>query len=228
MTTSFDARLAERFAAARQQDEARRQEDQELMRERSERLAVLEREGERVHRTVIRPRAEAFARHLPARVEHYRTATGFHTFVRCAHTDTFPATAKLGLGVEWSAEADAAWLVCSVEIIPVLMALPGDARLELEWEGPDDAEAGRWVEDRALQFAEACLAIMRDPHYQADNVRIDPVCGMRVTVAGARGATEYGGKRYAFCSEACAARFAAAPELYLQGRMDLGAESPNG
>ena len=44
---------------------------------------------------------------------------------------------------------------------------------------------------------------------------IDPVCGMSVDPATAKGSAVHAGKRYYFCSEGCKTRFAAAPETYL-------------
>ena len=44
---------------------------------------------------------------------------------------------------------------------------------------------------------------------------IDPVCGMTVTIAGARHQTEYDGKIWYFCCGGCKARFEADPLSYL-------------
>ncbi|MHB1004382.1 MAG: YHS domain-containing protein [Chloroflexota bacterium] len=43
----------------------------------------------------------------------------------------------------------------------------------------------------------------------------DPVCGMSVIPAEAAETAEYGGRRYYFCSAACAERFKADPEAYV-------------
>ena len=42
----------------------------------------------------------------------------------------------------------------------------------------------------------------------------DPVCGMTVTPAEAAASIDYHGRRYYFCSAACAERFRADPEAY--------------
>lgn len=46
---------------------------------------------------------------------------------------------------------------------------------------------------------------------------VDPVCRMPVPDRGGAGQLTYEGRKYAFCSLACAGRFAAAPRLYLGG-----------
>jgi xanthine dehydrogenase accessory factor len=45
---------------------------------------------------------------------------------------------------------------------------------------------------------------------------LDPVCGMRVMIAGARHTAEHEGRTYYFCCGGCRERFLATPERYLQ------------
>src|SRR5580693_8575241 len=47
----------------------------------------------------------------------------------------------------------------------------------------------------------------------------DPVCGMTVDPAKAKGMEEHAGAQYYFCGLGCAARFRAEPEKYLQPRV---------
>src|SRR5207253_1284006 len=48
------------------------------------------------------------------------------------------------------------------------------------------------------------------------NLTLDPVCGMKVNPAGARGgAVEHAGQTYYFCSPSCAQKFQANPQQYL-------------
>ncbi len=49
----------------------------------------------------------------------------------------------------------------------------------------------------------------------AENLPKDPVCGMRVDPAKARGSVEHKGQTYYFCSPGCVQRFQADPEKYL-------------
>ena len=50
---------------------------------------------------------------------------------------------------------------------------------------------------------------------------IDPVCGMRVTVAGARHTASAGGRDWYFCCGGCRERFLAAPEKYAAPRAGI-------
>jgi len=64
------------------------------------------------------------------------------------------------------------------------------------------------------------------------NTVLDPVCGMYVDPAKARGSAEYQGKTYYFCSPGCERRFKAEPEKYLaskapaSGLVQLGGIAP--
>lgn len=51
---------------------------------------------------------------------------------------------------------------------------------------------------------------------EASGVAIDPVCGMSVTIEGAKHTATHAGQQYYFCSAGCQRAFLAAPELYLQ------------
>ncbi len=61
---------------------------------------------------------------------------------------------------------------------------------------------------------------------------IDPVCGMTVDPASARGSVEFGGKTYHFCSAQCVRKFEQDPAKYqnarpaLPGLVTLGAPAP--
>jgi Cu+-exporting ATPase len=50
---------------------------------------------------------------------------------------------------------------------------------------------------------------------EAPREAIDPVCGMSVTVAGARHTAEVSGTGYYFCCAGCRTRFLAEPARYL-------------
>src|SRR5438270_11476300 len=54
--------------------------------------------------------------------------------------------------------------------------------------------------------------------HPAPNTVRDPVCGMYVDPAKARGQAEYQGQTYYFCSPRCVERFNAEPEKYLASR----------
>jgi xanthine dehydrogenase accessory factor len=52
---------------------------------------------------------------------------------------------------------------------------------------------------------------------------VDPVCGMTVSIAGARHTTEVGGRRYYFCCAGCRTTFLADSSRYVAARAATGA-----
>src|SRR5438094_8217182 len=59
------------------------------------------------------------------------------------------------------------------------------------------------------------------------NLAIDPVCGMKVNPATARGgAVEHAGHTYYFCSPSCARKFQANPREYLNRPASMVARMP--
>src|SRR2546430_1058300 len=52
------------------------------------------------------------------------------------------------------------------------------------------------------------------------NLALDPVCGMKVDPAKARGQAEHGGQKFYFCSPSCAQKFQMNPEQYLNRPMN--------
>jgi len=70
------------------------------------------------------------------------------------------------------------------------------------------------VERRRRPAAQATIA----PPAVAPREAIDPVCGMSVTIAGARHTAEAHGVRYYFCCSGCRTKFLAEPSSYLAAR----------
>ncbi|HYC66385.1 MAG TPA: YHS domain-containing protein, partial [Reyranellaceae bacterium] len=60
-------------------------------------------------------------------------------------------------------------------------------------------------------MSHACCHAPAEP-----DVAIDPVCGMKVKVAGAKNTTVYEGTTYYFCNPKCLAKFTAEPGKYLK------------
>ncbi len=55
------------------------------------------------------------------------------------------------------------------------------------------------------------------PHAAQGDIATDPVCGMSVTIAGAKHTAEHRGEPYYFCSAGCRQKFVADPSHYLTG-----------
>jgi Cu+-exporting ATPase len=62
----------------------------------------------------------------------------------------------------------------------------------------------------------ACRHHGHSPDDTAAETATDPVCGMKVRIAGAKNTTLHAGQTYYFCSPRCLAKFTADPERYLK------------
>ena len=62
----------------------------------------------------------------------------------------------------------------------------------------------------------------------AEDTAIDPVCGMKVKIAGARNTAVHDGHTYYFCNPRCLAKFTAEPERYLRPAETKAPEMPAG
>ena len=80
---------------------------------------------------------------------------------------------------------------------------------------------------RRVYIASMSHACCRHDHGQPE-IAIDPICGMKVTVAGAKNVTLHDGHTYYFCSPKCLARFTAEPARYLTPASAKAPEAPAG
>lgn len=80
----------------------------------------------------------------------------------------------------------------------------------------------RLPEEVALSILAQVVQVRRAgseaPAPAPEREELDPICGMTVTVAGARHKTEYEGREFFFCNARCRERFLAEPARYLQPR----------
>jgi YHS domain-containing protein len=153
-----------------------------------------------------------------ASVEHVTLPSGLTSVVRRAHTKRFPATARLSLGVAWREETGALWLAADQSFVPIFLPLDHTSQLQVAPASPNAEAINAWVEERILEFVDACIEVERSPAYAQAERHTDPVCGMVVGADSAAYAIELEGRRYYFCSTACRDRFAAERLVYTGDR----------
>ena len=67
----------------------------------------------------------------------------------------------------------------------------------------------------SIAAAGAAPALAGQDKKPAEKVK-DPVCGMMIDAASAKGKSEHEGKTYYFCSDSCKKKFDADPKKYVQ------------
>jgi len=99
---------------------------------------------------------------------------------------------------------------------PALAAIHSPAGLNLGAARPEEIALSVLAEIVELQRSGVQAAEATSPAETAETAEaVDPICGMTVTIAGARHTAEHAGITYYFCCGGCRERFLAAPQSYV-------------
>jgi YHS domain-containing protein len=181
---------------------------------RHERYTAL---ADRLMRDVIRPRMEKL---LPL-FDNARMPEALNSRHSCClqfeHTERFPATAKLEIGVTRDGEIKMVTLQFHLDILPIFFAVEGRDEKTMPLDEVDEAKIAAWVEAKLVLFVDVYMRLEGSNEPHDGHLETDPVCGMTVNKAFAHAQMEYGGQTYYFCLPECRSRFAENPEKYLTG-----------
>ena len=187
----------------------------ELAAGREHLLLAFERRARWLHRSELRPRLEVVALLFAnARVDELSSPISTYSVCELQSCDRFPVSTTLTLGISHDAGRLTSAAFYRLEIIPVMPELAERDELPLKLEAPDIPSLTAWVERRLEVFVDKYLLIGRESRHGQGPEHTDPVCGMVVRIAMARGRTVYDGRTFHFCSEACQARFEAEPGAF--------------
>jgi YHS domain-containing protein len=213
----LETRIKERLDMNEAQRRLRQSRVEDYMNGLEERMKRYTAMADRLMETVIRPRLEVLARHIPGLLP-VEERTGRHVSVyRCERTDRMPATVTLEMGITRDGEVQTLSVFYNLQVIPVLFSFDGSDQLIMPFDMVDEGRITNWVNEHIIRVVDTCLRLETADMYQADNLVTDPVCGMRINKAIAPASMEHEGQRYYFCVEACRARFAEDPDHYLSG-----------
>jgi hypothetical protein len=95
-----------------------------------------------------------------------------------------------------------------LEIIPVFFRYQRHAELEFPLDAVDEAAAGRWVDDRIVDFVRAYLSMGDNECYVQDHMVEDPVAQVRFPDFAAGATLEWQGRKYYFIGEETRQEFA--------------------
>jgi YHS domain-containing protein len=191
----------------------------EAMRLRLDTAGGLRAVADPLHRSVVRPRLEVLrGQMVGVSVDQLLLGSALTSVALRLESERFPATGRLSLSVAWSDETSQVWLVSEQAFVPVLLPLDLTARSRVDPSRPDPGAVAAWVEDRILEFVDACHEVEGCPAYRGAQRHLDPVCRMIVAAGPAVYVLKHGGRDFYFCTATCQARFAADPSAFLDER----------
>lgn len=95
-----------------------------------------------------------------------------------------------------------------LEIIPVLMQFPGHAQTEFPLDAVDKAAAGKWINERILDFVKTYLSLGDNEWYLKDQMVEDPVAKVRFPKQAAACTLDWQGQTYYFVGDETRREFA--------------------
>ncbi len=208
-------RVSTLVGAAEARREARERERARVMERIEGRVGRFEQLAVQLLANTVRPRLEVLLRMFdhagPLEVLH----GGYGLAVPFAHTDDFPAHARVEVSLTHDIECTSAWCTFSPSIIPILMDYDRDVSIDVNLEAPDLTRLEEFLDGRIERFVASYLSL-REPEsmYQRDLRVLDPVCGMTIRRVDAHAHLDHGGHRVFFCTDACRQRYEADPGRY--------------
>ena len=145
-----------------------------------------------------------------------------HIWVDFAPTPTYPAQARLTVGMTPDPTGEFLRVSVSVVLVPVYLTYEHEAWLDLRVASPDTRGLEEFLDQRIVQFVKDYLRTGHpDSAYHEEDRVMDPVCRMTFSESEAAASSAYKGQTYYFCVEGCKKKFEAAPERYLAHPLSL-------
>ena len=211
------AHVVELMRSADTKLEEHRRAREDLMEQIEERRLRFEGVANDLMSNTVRPRIEVILHSFPHAGPIVDLDGGCGLAVPFAHTDEFPAHARVEVNLTHDRDCHSAWCGFSPTIIPMLIDYERDTSLELNLGAPDRERLEAFLDERIERFVASYLSL-RDPDsvYQRDLRVTDPVCGMTFRRLDAQASLDYEGRKVFFCTDTCRKRFESAPERYVR------------
>lgn len=196
---SLSNRIDDEFAAAETKVKARQTELVRQYRGHRERMARLD--------GVFRKLAQAWKPRLDTLLEKFGDRVQLTPRLTPSSREaTLEFPSKLGrVSLRFSASTDRdvtrVILGYDLEIRPVFFRYEPHAELELPLDEVDEEAAGRWVDDRIIDFVRAYLSMGENEFYVREHVVEDPVAHVRFPDFAAGATLEWQGRKYYFIGE---------------------------
>jgi YHS domain-containing protein len=196
---SLSSRIDDEFAAVQKKVKDVQVERLQEYRERRKRLQQLD--------GVFQKLAEAWKPRLDTLVQkfgdHVQATPRLTPSSREATFEFQSNQGRVRLRFSASASPDVRKVILSydLEIIPVLFRYEPHAELEFPLDAVDEAAAGRWVDDRVVEFVRTYLSLRQNDFSTQEHMVEDPVAHVSFPDYAAGATLEWQGKKYYFIGE---------------------------
>jgi YHS domain-containing protein len=205
-STSLAQRIDAEFLAVAEKMKGFQVQQTEEYKGRQERLAQLTKAFDEL-REVWKPRLELLLKKFGDRVQ------AKPRIVPSTREVTFEFQARLArVRLQFAASTDRdvrkVILTYDLEVIPMLMQFNPHSEIEFPLNAVDKEAAGKWIDDRIVEFVKTYLSLGDNEHYLKDLMVEDPIAGVRFPNIAAACMLEFGGKKYYFVGEETRREFA--------------------
>jgi YHS domain-containing protein len=213
---SLEREIQGKLKAVNERDQRERQVLQAHGADLGHRHDMFSQTAARLITDIIQPRVETLAKHFDnARLGEQRLPQQYCCPCTFTHSNRFPATVNLTIGVAHDDQIRNGVLYCDLDILPIFIKFSPHQETVLPFDQVDEVRVATWVDQRILEFLDTYLQLELSDQYQQQTLVTDPVCGMRIRRSLVAAEQEYRGVTYFFCAERCREKFVADPQNYV-------------
>lgn len=204
----FSEKLDERLEQHQKEKRQAQKQIDDKMKNLAEKRDQFNTDALQILRTIVYPKMQELARRFDnAKLSDIDARVGLHCVCHFSHTALFPATVKLDVSISAGENYDSYAINYDLEILPILMAYKPHDEANFPAGKSSEGLLDQWVEKKIMEFVSTYLKLEVDPHYQSDNMVVDPVCGMSFPIQQAVCTVKTGEKMFYFCSAVCKEAF---------------------
>lgn len=204
----FSEKLDERLEQHQKEKHQAQTQNEDKMKNLAEKRDQFNTDALQILRTIVYPKMQELVRRFDnAKLSDIDARVGLHCVCHFSHTALFPATVKLDVSISAGENYDSYIVNYDLEILPILMAYKPHYEANFPTEKSSKEKLDHWVQEKMLEFVSTYLKLEVDPHYQSDNMVVDPVCGMSFPIQQAVCTAQSGEKTFYFCSAVCKEAF---------------------
>jgi len=196
---SLANRIDAEFAAVEQKVKKLQSGQVEQHKQREKRLEQLTKVFDDL-REIWRPRLEFLVKKFGDRVQ---ATPRIVPSTREATFDFQSRVARVRLKLSALTDRDVQRVILSydLEIIPVLMRFKNHDEIEFPLDAVDKESAGKWIDDRIVEFVQTYFAMGESEIYLKDQMVEDPIAHVRFPKVAAATTLEWGGQKFYFIGE---------------------------